>query len=421
MLKRRYDIKHFQNKSFWKSLQQTTIFVTTRLVFGVLLVGTIVCLVVAAQGYVPNNSITKAADQQKKDEVMAIHHLIDEGHRQRREGARTAAQRSYELAIQQAETIEYVPGIAHATAGLAHLARIQRKFSKAESYYHEAFELYRTVSSRSGQARALAGLGHLHRMTGNLSEAERLYKQAQKLFEQEANVAGVAHMLKTRGDYALRLGNVDQARTHYEQSLELCEQSNNRQGKANVLSSLADFHRLLGDETKPELLNQAEVEYRQAKEIYETLSPPVHQGIAQTLAGLGHLARKKGRNDETQDYYREAQVLYAKVKDFSGEAEVLISWAYLEVRLQKYEEAQQHYKRSSYLYEQLNDPIGISSVHVGIGDLYRFQKDLELAKKAYTTALAIYRNLGLQEEISQMDEILERIKDEEVNPNHHTG
>ncbi len=357
----------------------------------------------------PLNSMVGMSHAVHHDKNSHINHLINEGHVARQTGKHALARQKYEEAIRIAESAKHPLETAHATVGLGHLHRIQGNRADAKDQYNKALKQYRALSFLSGEAQALTGLGYLNQMVGNLQNAKEYIVKAHALFVRAKDQLGEAQMLKVLGDFEHRLGDVDQAFNHYEQALQLYQNSNNQQGTANVFTRLADLRRLMANNIQPELLIQAEKNYEQARELYKTLDPPDHHGIANVTAGLGHLARKQGRNTEAEAYYREARSMYAEIKDLSGEANLLTGQANLEVRLGKYYLAQQHYAQALDLYKHLGDRIGMANVRARIEEMPRFQGDITVTKKVYETTLTRESKLDLPAKASRANNMLETL------------
>ena len=344
-----------------------------------------------------------------QDKSSHINHLINEGHVARQTGKHALAHQKYKEAIRIAESANYPLETAHATVGLGHLHRIQGNRADAKEQYNKALKQYQALSFLSGEAQALTGLGYLNQMVGNLQNAKEDIVKAHVLFVQAKDQLGEAQMLKVLGDFEHRLGNVNQAFNRYEQALQLYQHLNNRQGTANVFTRLADLHRLMANDIQPELLIQAEKGYEQARELYKSLNPPDHHGLANVTAGLGHLARKQGRNTEAEAYYRDARSMYAEIKDLSGEANLLTGQADLEVRLGKYYLAQRHYAQALELYQHLGDQIGIANIRTRIEEMSHFQGVITVEQKIYKTTLTMENKLDLSTEISRANDIPEKL------------
>ncbi len=231
--------------------------------------------------------------------------------------------------------------------------QIERRRTRAEAEleaHHRAEEVARAAGLTAEQAYAAQHLGWIHRQASRYPEAAPAYERAAGLFGGLGDLGREAYAWNQLA-YCRKLdGELDAARAAYRRSLEIAQLLGAVDSQGTELNNLGELHLSLGQaETALELFQEALKLRQQASDA---------RGVAVTWTSLGNAYRRLGRLDQARDAYRTSLRLYAEAPPE---------------------------ERDRYRRKQANAQIGL-----GLAEMKA--RRLDLAERAFTSALSVARD-----------------------------
>jgi tetratricopeptide (TPR) repeat protein len=226
------------------------------------------------------------------------------------QGRLLEAEKSYALALQQAEA--FPPGETRRCRSLQRLASVLReeaKFYEAEGLYRRALtESEGVFGERSPEvAVALNGLAMLYSNTQRYSQAETAYQRALSIFRNSPGPQSekYALTLNNLGWVYLLQGRYELAEPILEQALEVFRT------KANCGAATGDaLNNLAVLKLKTGKLPEADVLYQAAVAAYAESLGPHHPMFATILDNRAMLLARMGRNSEAEPLFRRSVSLF---------------------------------------------------------------------------------------------------------------
>jgi tetratricopeptide (TPR) repeat protein len=225
---------------------------------------------------------------------------------------------------------------------------------KARSIYQEAMSQAEKLHDSYFLGVISQNIGVTYRQQGDLVRAEELYNQAILRFEEVADLSAQAEVMANLATLEIARGRNELARQHLQ-------------------ASEAYFRNI---DLSGELVNISK--------------------IAQILTTQADIYDSFGESETSRKYYEEALTIYQRHPDPLKEAETIINYAGLLVRLNQLQEARNQLERSreiveTYAGEGPNQSLGV--LYGVLGKVYQDTGDLANALVYYEKAVDVFKEL----------------------------
>ncbi|AFZ24599.1 hypothetical protein Cylst_2375 [Cylindrospermum stagnale PCC 7417] len=352
---------------------------------------------------------------------------------------------------------------------------IQRDNQQALEYFNQALAIRRELKDRLGVPVLLQSIGNAYANLGEKQKALSSYNQALSLFQAEKQASTAATTLVSIGRVYFSLGETQKALDSYNQALLIQRTEKDFNGQAETLQIIGQLYTQLGEPQKAlEVLNQALEIHRTRQDLagqadtltiiatlYNSLgetqkalesfslvldlqqkSPQLNPGSqAVTFMSLGGTYLAVGDYQKGLDYFNQALVLWQKLGNRFGEAEVLSQISFLYDKLgqkQKaldslnqglvlqranknrnreaftlgniaaiyeslgdYQQALDFYNQALTLQRQVSDRLEAANTISYIAKLYSALGDYKLSIETYNQALDVFRKIGDGTKVAQ--------------------
>jgi tetratricopeptide (TPR) repeat protein len=263
----------------------------------------------------------------------------------RRLGRLKEANELFESARRVAITHGHASLAAQCSFSMGQVECMQRRYSAAERFYQDALKEYQSIEDGDGVANCQEELGDVETSRGNLSEASRYLSDALKYREREPGSQEAANVRVRLGALEFKQGHHAEGGDHFEAALAIfteldvdsdlgwclfeyatAEQASNDWAKVLDLFGRAQvfYNRSNNDlqesrcllERGQILLYQKQLAlsqecFEQAKGGYEKAGQV--NDVAHCLRGLGEVAYLQNENERAEGLFAEAKSLYGSV------------------------------------------------------------------------------------------------------------
>jgi tetratricopeptide (TPR) repeat protein len=349
--------------------------------------------------------------------------------------------------LQQAEVLARSLGDQHRLGRIAtwmvHPRQATGDYDAALKFGQEALAIARTLGDRSIEVVATLFLGETHFRLGEYGEAvkflERNIGLEGKFF---AERFGTRVNISAASEYALaHLGRFDEAIGHAEAGLRIAEEADHPETLFFALLSLGSAHSVRGDFPRAARVLERGLHVGRTWQFVDRI-PDVAAalGAAYALTGRteealalvagavkafrarqGHVGADyiplwagsaylaAGRIDEATSYAREALALRRRlggrgigVRALSLTAEIAAASGA--------ENAEDYYREALALAEPRGMRPQVAHCHFGLGKLHRCRGDREQAQEHLTTAIAMYRDMGMTYWQEQVEAVMRQLR-----------
>lgn len=262
------------------------------------------------------------------------------------------------LALKFAEQLKDEGGIAGALVGLGDVYSAQGEYARAADFYQQVLKMSEDMDSKWGVAAMLIKIGNVHADQGDDRQALAYYQKSIKLYEELGSRLEIAYALASLGNAYFAQHDYQKALENYQRSLTIYERIFDHAGTAYLLDKIGAVYAAL------EKYEQATEFYRRSLKLHEELGN--RRMMAYSLNGTGSVRYKQGN-------YREAAALAGRAADLardSGSPEIL--WQALTL----------------------------------LGRTQRALKQNDLARSAFSEAIAVIEKLREQATGSEQDQQL---------------
>ncbi len=236
-------------------------------------------------------------------------------------------------------------------------------------------------------AKSLDLLGEIQQVQGDYLSALQSHQEGLKLVEALNHVPGMFGMLNNLGRVQVNLGDYEAAIASFQRSLRLL---GTRQDTNSiiVLTNLANAYMTKGDYTK------ALSYLTQSIALSKTLQDTNGQAIA--LNSLARIYVAQGDEGLAEDCYRQALELRKTGRADGGLADLLSNYGIWLARQGRYEEAHSYYQQALAVIP-VTDKARTARRLQNIGNLYRRQRQYDLALQSYEASLALREAINTKE------------------------
>ncbi|MEV7551934.1 NB-ARC domain-containing protein [Amycolatopsis sp. NPDC089917] len=189
-----------------------------------------------------------------------------------------------------------------------------RNYSGSKETQRRAIELSEKAGDARGVAYGHVGLAALHLEQDENIAAGIEYEKAVSIFSVIGDLQGEAEAIRGGGEAALAMGDLETAERASEESIRRYEQSGDRNGRAGAMALLGKVHQVRTE------LAKAAAAYDLSVSLYRSISRDSHE--ARTLLMLAEVLRTDGRAVEGSQALDRARILYQKLGDEPGMANV---------------------------------------------------------------------------------------------------
>lgn len=230
--------------------------------------------------------------------------------------------------------------------------------------------------------------GHLAFENSAYREAIDFFERGLKLLEalsDDRREQRASIMVELAGAY-WGMSRYDDAERFYQDSLLVFRQINHPLGIANSIKGLGDVARRRGD------FATAQSYYLEALTLCRASGNSVAIGLA--LARLGNLMRTLGDSKQGRDYYNEAQQIFEELGERSRLASIHSGLGLLASDLGELGEARRHLQLSLEIAREVHNPGGTGLVLTGLAWMNFLEGDYQEARRLSLESLAMAREIG---------------------------
>ena len=299
----------------------------------------------------------------------------------------------------------------------------------AERHYRAALEVRQREAAPADWAMTQHSLGNLYarryERSGDEAQAaaaERHYRAALEAYRREAAPAQWATVQHSLGVlYALcyeRSGDETQAKKAVdacEQSLAIARDIGDRRSEGLTYNNLARIHLRQGDLDRALAFSQESLALLRASGAAEFGT--AQNTYARVAYELGKEYIAQGRWYAAVDLLEQSLAVYRQGDDLNARAGVIYQLARVHALLGNVEKARVHYRDALRLYEHTQNEAGRAACKTGLGRLMIHLGFIDEAISELEEARQIYRDLGDEEQIAIVEDMLRvasGIKEKEI-------
>lgn len=244
-------------------------------------------------------------------------------------------------------------------ASLGYLGVIYKdlgQFEKAKESHQKALEIQKKLNNQDALARVYSNLAVICRLERKYDDALERHNKSLEIFERIGDTRGIAREYANIGVVLRRMGNFKEAINKHTHALEIEEKVGNRRGMQIQFSNLGLNHLELNE------LDKAEYYFNKSLSISQTLDD--HKGESHQFKNFGALFIKKG--------------------DYAN--------AFIEV------------EKALKIDNTTDNKFGIAGCYRLISEIYIKQEKLEDALVSLQNARDMYKILGLNDYVNEIEE-----------------
>jgi CHAT domain-containing protein/Tfp pilus assembly protein PilF len=274
-------------------------------------------------------------------------------------------------------------GMSLHTMGLVYSSLAESQ--EALDCYSRALPIRRSAKDRFGEALTLNNLGQAYLALARYQEALESLLQSLAIRREVKDALGEIYTINAIGSVYYSLGDYKRAIEYCDQAILLLQATKNQPLEAYTLNDLGFNNWMLGDSKK------ALEYYARALQMWHAMGN--HQGEAHTLNNAGMAYDSTGDREKALDYYGQALKLESETGDRKAEAYTLHNMADALAELGRDAEALDRYRQSLEIKRAIEDRDAQAATLAGIARLSQARGDLDGAKTAIESAIAIIESL----------------------------
>lgn len=205
---------------------------------------------------------------------------------------------------------------------LAHICWLLSDYANSTTYYEESLRLARSINYLPGIAAAYAGIGSVVWQQGDRESSKKYFEDAIALAREANDMTNIALYLNRLGVIKWLGGDLTAAYECHHESLRVWESLHDQFGIARALNNLGALAATHGD------IEAATDYYVKSLNIKTTLGDLT--GIASTLNNLGDISQQSGKWDEAIEYYQDSHMICVETGEKWASALALgnLVWTY---------------------------------------------------------------------------------------------
>ena len=220
-------------------------------------------------------------------------------------GELEAAEEMYGKALEIAERLGHVEGVATAYGSIGVICATRGDLDGAEKMFRKSLEIDQRLGRSERLANQYSNLGSIYQSRGDLDEAEKMLRKALGTNKRLGRMEGMVTQYGNLGVIYRTRGDLDQAETMHRMALQISARLGRLEAMASQYGNLGLIHQKRGD------LNQAETMLRKALEIEERLGHL--EGMADAYGSLGVIYQTRGDSELAREFWTKARDLYSRI------------------------------------------------------------------------------------------------------------
>ena len=197
------------------------------------------------------------------------------------------------------------------------------------------------------------------------------------------------------------LGEYPQAIDYLQQSLEIQQEIGDRYIEAKSLNNLGNAYDFLGEYQKGIDYHQQSLEIKQER--------GDRSGVASSLTNLGNAYHSLGEDQRAIDYHQQSLEISRGIGDRYIEAKSLNNLGNAYHSLGEYQKAIDYLQQSLEIKQEIGDRSGEGNACFNLGLALEKVKQKSKAIDAYRNARQLYQAIGLDADVQDCEEAIERL------------
>ena len=308
------------------------------------------------------------------------------------QGELDSAQENYIKALKLVEQNQNLQGQLQYNENLGNIALQKRDFQAAEQYFEKVKACL--MSEKEDAERITIVEEKIKTLKQQPEYLEAKEKEAQKEIDQLIENKHHSDLIKKYQ----QLEDMYYEAKRFDKVIEVNRKIIGVLEEMNDAGSIAICHANLGSTLlqeglggKPELLEQAETNFKKALEFLEKENDQRRQ--AYILGNLGILYLHKKEFDRSYDYYNRSLEIMIEMGDELGEARSYANLGKIETLKKNWDAAAEQYGKSLQIMEKLQNRPGMAQQNEALGEVFLQKENFEEAEKFLQNANAMYEAL----------------------------
>ncbi len=266
--------------------------------------------------------------------------------------------------------------------------------------YQTAFRHAATPDEKAG---AMANFGWLLFVNGNNQAAQAWLERALKIDRSQAHYEAQGTVLSLLGNLYFQLGDPTKGAAAHIEALEIAETLPIPWLQARQLETLGRLYALDGT------LHLAEEHFQKALNVYRTLENPL--GEAAALAGLASVEQERGAFDLAMAHQHDALFIYRGLRDKENETQALVRLSLIYRDQGDFDSALDLGQRLLSMQKEAENLNGMAEMEGTLGTIYEKKGDLATAVRHWESALRLFQEAGLAQQIHIVELRIQTLQD----------
>jgi predicted ATPase len=313
----------------------------------------------------------------------------------------SAAQPSYEAAVQGARALGDRALISQTVRGLADVMRQKGLYIEAEQRYEESLLISEELGDDFGIAEIQRGLGYVHWRRGELDEAIDHYNQA------ISTAMKIGDMHLTARVY-IELGNIYNQRGDQQRAIEYYTKAINELEKVKDYSELARAYNNIGDSCLHlSEWDKAIVYFEKCRTVSEKIGN--RNFVAWSLFNAAEAYSHKGNPDKAMEYCHKSLKICEAMDDKIGMNGVYKNFGIAHRMKKEWETAIENHNKSITILEILDIPFDLGQSQFELAMTYKAMGEKEAAMEHLNIALTKFKQIGSKMEMEEVEQEIKNI------------
>ena len=223
------------------------------------------------------------------------------------------------------------------------------------------------------------------------------------LFQEALNYAKKVEDQGQIGIIYIEMGNVFLHQENAQKANDLYEKAITTLEKASLHSELARAHNNLGysltlQEDWESAIRHLEISMKEAEEIGDLqMKAWAQSSIGEAYLQMGSLIKARENLDEGMRFLK-------KIGDKTGLCEFYHLFGMYHTKKHEWDEGEEYFENCIALAKELDNPKTLAKAYEELGKMYVIKGDKQPAKKNLDEAVKIYKQLGLDDSVEELEE-----------------
>jgi tetratricopeptide (TPR) repeat protein len=332
--------------------------------------------------------------------------LIEEGHRQLKEGDWETASKVFGEAL---ELIEKEGGsdddrrlLAEVLRKRAHADSRMGEFERAVTQHKRAMDISKSVDDHAGEADALRGLGYVHWLKSDFQMALIFYDM---VFEKASLTGDMEIIGRTRielGNVYNSMGDRERAREEYSQAINILKTTDNKNELARAYNNLGDCYIRSGD------LEEAITVLRQCMDLADTIGDMTIKGWAAFNAA--DCFTRMGESKIAKQYLETALDVLEESDDRIGVGSSLRVYGLTLTAEKEYVLAEDAFDKSIAIFAELDMPAREGETLKSKAKMFIDKGDIGAAIETLERAVEVFQEGNQEKDAREARDLIEKLK-----------